>query len=191
MKKFNVSTTDCQIVFLKSWKFRLPAVCGTYEHPASTQNSISTDKHTSFTIASFHVLLVTSEDKYSSCLVIKYGIIYNCMCSLPASLSIWMNSLCKKDKPRHIAENNLSILGFNLFSFYHIDVNEVQLSKSINLSWGTVFSEITLVFSKDLIYIFSIFFVCMFLSYFEQWETGNCFSLVFIQEVVEFIIRSI
>lgn len=118
MKKFNVSTTDCQIVFLKSWKFRLPAVCGTYEHPASTQNSISTDKHTPFTIASFHVLLVTSEDKYSSCLVIKYGIIYNCMCSLPASLSIWMNSLCKKDKPRHIAENNLSILGFNLFSFY-------------------------------------------------------------------------
>ena len=85
-------------------------------HPHK-QNSISTDKHTSFTIVSFHVFLVTSEDKYSSCLVIKYGIIYNCKCSLSASSSVWMNFLCKKDKPRHIAENSVSILGFNFFSF--------------------------------------------------------------------------
>lgn len=88
-------------------------------NPASTQTNILFQWINTQLLAFplFNGFWIIGEIQYLTCLLTKHGIIYNCLCSLSASLSMCMNSFCRKMNPGQIAENTACILGVSMCFF--------------------------------------------------------------------------
>lgn len=87
----------------------------------------------------FNGFWIIGEIKYLSCWLTKHGIIYNCLCSLSASLLKCTNSFYRKMNPCQIAENTACILGVLMcFFFLTFKCYQTWVIKSLKLSWEII-----------------------------------------------------